>query len=196
MHKRKSALLIVDVQNDFCSGGTYEVPRSLTIIPIINRIKDKFDVTIFSKDWHPVDHVSFKGNGGKCPKHCVQYTDGANLHPGLDIDKDRDFIVHKGTNPKYDAYSAFYDSKEIGSRSILYKILEENNITSFFVCGIAAEHGVYSTLLDGIKDRKSGYKCYLIKDATVGFDEDKIQKCFSHLQKLGVRIINSDDICS
>ena len=194
MSKRKSALLVVDLQNDFCSGGSFEVPGSLKIIPVINRIKSKFDITIFSKDWHPSDHVSFEVNGGKCPKHCVQYTDGANLHPALEIDNDRDFIVHKGTNPKYDAYSAFYDSKEIGLRSILYTILEENRITDFYVCGLAAEHGVYCTLLDSIRDRKSGYKCYLINDATIGFDEEKIGKCFNHIQRLGVRIINSDDV--
>ena len=191
-NKKKSALLVIDVQNDFCSGGTIEVPNSLNIIPIINRIRDKFDIVIFSKDWHPSDHMSFECNGGKWNTHCVQDTDGANLHPGLDVDKDRDFIVHKGTNAEYDAYSAFYDSKEIGKKSTLYKILENNNIGGFYVCGIAAEYGVYSTLLDGVKDRNSGYKCYLIEDATIGFDDEKIKKCFHQLQRLGVRIINSD----
>jgi len=190
--KKVSALLVTDLQNDFCSGGSVEVPNSLTIIPIINRIKNNFDVIIFSKDWHPNDHVAFKENGGKWPPHCIQYSNGAELHDGLDIDKDRDYIVHKGTNPKYDSYSAFYDSKEIGLQSILHSILEENKVTDFYVCGLAAEHCVYCTLLDGVKDRRSGYKCHLIKDATVGFDEEKINKCNNHLQKLGVKIINSE----
>jgi nicotinamidase/pyrazinamidase len=194
MSKKKSALLVIDLQNDFCSGGSMEVPNSLMVIPIVNRIKCKFDIVIFSKDWHPANHSSFVGNGGKLPPHCIQFSNGANLHSQLEIDKDRDFIVHKGTNPKYDAYSAFYDSKEINLKSILHQILEENSISNLFVCGLLAESSVYRTLLDAVKDRQSGYRCYLLKDATVGFDEDKIEKCYHHLQKLGVRFVTSESL--
>ena len=194
MSKRKSALLVIDLQNDFCTGGAIEVPNFLNIIPIINRIKSKFDVVIFSKDWHPSDHSSFIKQGGKWPPHCVQFTNGADIHPAVDINKDKDFIIHKGTDANYDSYSAFYNSKEIGSRSQLHRLLEEHNINNLFVCGIAAEYCVYSTLLDAVKDVYLSYKCYLIKDATIGLDEDKIQKCYTHLQKLGVKIIKADDI--
>jgi nicotinamidase/pyrazinamidase len=138
--------------------------------------------------------MSFVNNGGRWPAHCIQSTDGANIHPAVELNKDKDFIVHKGTDSKYESYSAFYNSKEIGSKSTLHNILEENNISSLYVCGVGAEFCVYSTLLDAIKDKQIGYKCYLIKDATIGLDDDKIQKCYAHLQKLGIRIIGADDI--
>jgi len=191
----KSALLVVDIQNDFCSGGNLEVPNSLTIIPKINRIKEHFKkkkmgIVIYSKDWHPPDHVSFEKSGGKFPPHCIQYQPGAELHNGLDVDE-RDFIIHKGTNPKYESSSAFYDSKIIGFKTNLSTILEDNNVNKLYVCGIAAEYCVYSTLLDAVKDRYQRYKCFLIEDATVGLDEVKIKERYEHLKKLGVKIIDS-----
>ena len=191
--KKKSALLVIDLQNDFCTGGPIEIPHFLSIIPVINRIRNRFDVVVFSKDWHPVDHMSFVDNGGRWPPHCIQSTNGANIHPAVDI-TDKDYIIHKGTDSNYDAYSAFYNSKEIGSKSALHRILDENDVNNLYVCGIGAEYCVYSTLLDAIRNKHANYKCYLVKDATVGLDDDKIQRCYMRLQKLGVRIVRADDI--
>ena len=187
----KSALLVVDIQNDFFSGGAFEIPNAFHIIPKINRIKSQFDIIIYSKDWHPINHESFKTNGGTWPIHCVQYTDGAKLHLGLIIDDSKDYILHKRTNKKLDSYSAFYDSKEDDTKTILDKILDENNIKHLYICGLVLEYTIFSTLLDAIKFR---YKAYLINDATISLHEDKINKCLTHLKRFGVKIVNTSDL--
>src|SRR5690606_19482878 len=98
----KKALLIVDVQNDFCPGGALAVKDGDKVVPVINGIIDKFDLVLASKDWHPVDSVHFE----KWPVHCVQNTYGADFHPDLQTDK-IDRVLLKGTQNKDDGYSAF-----------------------------------------------------------------------------------------
>jgi nicotinamidase/pyrazinamidase len=192
-NKNKSALIVADIQNDFFSGGSLEIPNSLEIIPIINRIKqnNKIDITIYSKDWHPNNHASFVEYGGKWPKHCEQFSNGAKLHQLLNFNETDDYIVHKGTDFKYDSCSAFYNSKENNNQTSLYTILEEHNVNTIYICGLASEYCVYGTALDIIKDKYQRYSCYLIEDATVGFNKDVIKKKYDLLSKLGVNIINS-----
>ncbi len=192
---KKAALIVVDVQNDFCTGGSLAVDGSLDIIPIVNRIKENnnntIDITIFSKDWHPPDHSSFKENGGIWPVHCIQNTVGAKLHDGLNYDTKKDYIVHKGTTAAHESYSAFYDSEETKVKSTLEAILEEHNIDTLYICGIAAEYCVYSTARDGAKDSNQRFDCYLITDATVGIKESDIKEKYALLETLGVKFINS-----
>lgn len=123
------ALIVVDVQNDFCPEGSLQVPKGDEIVPIINELLPKFDLVIFTKDWHTADHKSFASqhknhdifdtielNGIKqilWPDHCVQDTPGADFHPDLDLSKcKKDFyIFKKGIDPEIDSYSAFYDNE-------------------------------------------------------------------------------------
>ena len=121
------ALVIVDVQNDFCPGGSLAVPEGDKIVPVINKLRSKFDIVIATKDWHPKNHASFASNNpgkkpgdiidlyGKpqilWPDHCVQETIGSDFKKGLDI-RSNDIIIFKGTDPKIDSYSGFFDNEK------------------------------------------------------------------------------------
>ena len=119
------ALIIVDVQNDFCPGGALPVPEGDRVVEVINRIQPGFDLVVATQDWHPADHGSFAANhpgrrpGEQIelaglpqilwPVHCVQDTPGAELHPGLDRSRIAR-VFHKGTDPSVDSYSGFFDN--------------------------------------------------------------------------------------
>ncbi len=187
----KSALLVVDVQNDYCSGGSFEIPNFLNIIPIINRLKSHFNIVIYTKNLHHKGNCIFKENGGNFPYYCMQDTEGAKLHLGLVVDDNNDYIIHKNKNPNYYSYSAFYNSKIDDNKTNLDIILQDNSIKNIYVCGLLAEYCVYSTLLDAIKFR---YKTYLIEDATLGFNKEKARKCYKYLIELGMETLSSSDI--
>ena len=100
------ALIVVDMQNDFCSGGALEVPDGDAVIEPINRLAEQADFVVATRDWHPPDHGSFAENGGIWPVHCVRDTAGAQFHP--DIDRSRiDAVVDAGRTPEADGYSGF-----------------------------------------------------------------------------------------
>ena len=119
------ALLVIDVQNDFCRGGTLEVPNGDLVVPIINRLMDRFSHVILTQDWHPADHSSFASNQSGIapystiimsygeqivwPEHCVQGTRGAGFHQDLNTDR-AELIVRKGFRTTIDSYSAFFEN--------------------------------------------------------------------------------------
>src|SRR5690606_41612447 len=102
------ALIIVDLQNDFCPGGALAAPKGDQIVPTINKLMGKFDLVVASKDWHPEDSVHFE----KWPVHCVRQTPGAEFHPKLQTSK-LDMVILKGTNDKDDGYSAFEATNKV-----------------------------------------------------------------------------------
>ena len=118
----KNALIIIDMQYDFCEGGIIPYQKSLDIIPIINRIRDNYDFIIFIKDHHPENHCSFKEYGGIFPKHCIENSYGCRLHDDL-ILKNDDLIISRGSLQKYDSNSAFYDAEEINKNTKLKNFL-------------------------------------------------------------------------
>jgi len=164
--KLKKALLIVDVQNDFCPGGALAVPEGDRVVPVLNRYIGFFSrkkLPIFaSRDWHPQDTKHFKQFGGLWPKHCVQNTRGAGFHPGLKLPKET-IILSKGMDPDKDSYSAFqaFDSNGVEFLQLL-KVL---GIEELFVAGLATDYCVKSSVLDGLK---SGLKVNLLIDAIKG----------------------------
>lgn len=183
-----SALIIVDVQNDFLDGGSLQVPNSLSILPNIKKIIPLFDHVIFSKDWHPEDHSSFISNGGKWPTHCVQNTFGANIHKKIYDIKYKVFL--KGTDKNHDSYSAFYNipnTKETGLR----EYLNANSIKDLYFCGLVTEICVNASVLDGLK---FNYNCNLVTDCVKELDKNKSKITIDNLQKLGCIITESLDL--
>src|SRR5262245_17783206 len=114
------ALLIVDVQIDFCPGGALAVPSGHEVIPVINRLLKQDWLTVATMDWHPAEHCSFEPFGGPWPPHCVQGTAGAELHPDLDAAHIK-LVITKGSHPQEDAYSGFHGTK-------LAQILREHSV--------------------------------------------------------------------
>jgi nicotinamidase/pyrazinamidase len=167
--KRESVLLIIDVQRDFCPGGSLAVPGGDEIIPIINRYIDIFqhkDLPVLaSRDWHPPETVHFETGGGTWPAHCVQRTDGARFHPDLALPSSA-VILSKGMNPdRDDEYSDFQAVTDEGLP--FPEFLRKNAIRRIYVCGIATDYCVKATVLDALSN---GFVVTLLKDAVRGVD--------------------------
>ena len=177
MQPPRKALIVVDLQNDFVNGSL-PVPDAASIVPVVNRIRDAFDLVVFTKDWHPANHGSFAVNHpGRntydqaeldglpqtlWPVHCVQGERGAELVAGLNMDNAHIFV--KGTDPTIDSYSGFADNGHRKSTG-LGEFLKSKEVTDVFVCGLATEYCVKATALDAVQ---LGFKTHVIEDATRG----------------------------
>lgn len=162
------ALLIVDVQNDFCPGGALPVPEGDRVVPVLNRYVGRFrsaDRPVFaSRDWHPAETRHFEARGGPWPAHCVAGTEGAAFHPDLDLPPEAR-VVSKGTDPADDGYSAFEAETETGTR--LGDALREAGVSRIFVGGLATDYCVRATVLDAAR---AGLRPVLLLDAIRGID--------------------------
>lgn len=179
------ALVIVDVQNDFTSGGALEVPGGDEVIEPLNRLARCHEVVFATRDWHPPDHHSFETEGGPWPVHCVKDTEGAQLHPRLDR-ANVDEIVDKGEERGVDGYSAF-DGTDLERR------LRERGIDAITVGGLAADVCVRWTALEA---RELGFAVTLAEDATRGVDveEGDTERAFEEMRAAGVRFSSAADI--
>lgn len=164
----RAALLIVDVQNDFCPGGALAAPGGAAIVPALNRyIVDARarQMPIYaSRDWHPATTTHFKAFGGIWPPHCVQQTPGAAFHPALALPADAT-IVSKGDRPDREGYSAFDGHTPDGHS--LADDLRARHIDQLLVGGIATDYCVKQTVLDALK---SGFRVTVLPDAITGID--------------------------
>ena len=147
------ALIVVDVQNDFCPGGALAVPEGDRIVPGINALMEEFSLVVLTQDWHPPDHTSFAsrhpglqpfdtvemdyGRQILWPDHCVQGTDGARFHHALNIDR-ADLIVRKGQNRRIDSYSALFENDRTTPTG-LDGYLNSLGITRLTVVGLATD---------------------------------------------------------
>ena len=178
----KKALIVVDVQNDFCEGGALAVPKANEIIPYVNLLMEDstYDEIILTQDWHPANHKSFASNNGKkvgesielngysqfmWPDHCVQGTKGAELHKDLKQNK-ISAIIRKGMNPNIDSYSAFFDVNKKNPTG-LDGFLKDHNVTSVYICGLAADYCVYYTAKDALA---LGYTTNILEGSTKAID--------------------------
>lgn len=175
------ALLIVDLQNDFCPGGALAVPDGDKIVPVINSIIDKFDLVVSSQDWHPEKGEHFE----KWPLHCLQNTKGADFHPDLRTDL-IDIKALKGTDGSDTGYSAFE-----ATNLNLAEELKKRGVTDLYVCGLATEYCVRATAIDSVKNR---FNTFLIIDAVKGLNEDRCNKTIDELEKMGVKVISSESL--
>jgi nicotinamidase/pyrazinamidase len=174
------ALIVVDVQNDFCPGGALAVRGGDEILAEVNRLAAQAPVVIATRDWHPPDHRSFAEHGGPWPVHCVRETPGAELHPGLLTTIDA--IIDKGQTTEREGYSGFEDTA-------LESLLRERGVKSVDIVGLALDYCVKATALDA---RKAGFDVVVHRDATravnvaPGDDERTVQE----LRAAGVTVAN------
>ena len=179
------ALLIVDMQNDFMPGGGLPVPEADKIIPLINRLQDKFELVFATQDWHPENHISFQ----MWPKHCVQKTYGARFAELLKRDKIQ-FVIPKGIHIDKDEYSAFQSRLNPGDVS-LRSILMNYDVKKLHLCGVATEICVKANALDA---QKFGFKTYMIADACKGINVDAQKESYFKMIQAGINIIQSSDL--
>lgn len=165
---RKKALLIVDVQNDFCPGGALAVPQGDGVVPKLNsyiRVFSKKKLPVFAtRDWHPVKSAHFKDFGGAWPVHCLANSRGAAFHPALKLPRDV-ILLYKGTRHDEDGYSAFQAEDMRGLN--LEKLLQMQGINEIFVGGLATDYCIKASVMDGLK---KGFKVRLLMDAVKGVD--------------------------
>ena len=194
----KKALIVVDIQNDFCKGGSLEVTDGEKIIPYINHLMktNNYDEIILTQDFHPTEHKSFAVNNGKSvgeiielngiqqvmwPEHCVQGTRGAEFHPELE-QRFTTFIIKKGTNPEVDSYSAFYDNKGLINTG-LADYLKTKNIRNIEIVGLALDYCVKYTCLDALKEQ---FNVKLHLKGTQAIDQSNVQNIVNELSGKGV----------
>ncbi len=185
----KQALVIVDLQNDFCPGGSLAVPDGDQIVPVVNDLIEKFSrvgLPIFAtRDWHPDNHVSFQAQGGPWPPHCIQNTPGARFHPDLRL-PDNATIISKADSPDRDAYSGFEGTD-------LAALLKEAGVDQIIVCGLATDYCVKATVLDGLK---AGLAVTVVEDAIRGVDVQPgdSQTALDELQATGAMLVQHSAI--
>jgi nicotinamidase/pyrazinamidase len=183
--REKDALIIVDLQNDFCPGGALAVPEGDKIVPVLNAYIERFSnsesLIVATRDWHPENHISFAEQGGIWPKHCVQNTKGAEFHPDLKLPSDS-IIVSKATEPDKEAYSGFDGTN-------LDKLLKGKGVTRLFVGGLATDYCVRATVLDALR---LGFCVFLLLDAIKGVNiqpEDSERAIVEMLEKGAIGIV-------
>ena len=192
--KPKKALLVVDLQNDFCPGGSLAVPQGDKIIPAINkyiRIFARAGLPVFaSRDWHPKKTAHFKKFGGTWPQHCVQGTKGAEFYPRLRLPKQA-ILLYKGMDPQEDSYSAFQarDTNGVG----LSRLLKCLRVKELYVGGLATDYCVKSSVLDALK---KGWKVKLLTDAIKGvnLNPTDAQQAIIEMVRQGARKITLKDM--
>ena len=185
--KPKKALLIVDVQNDFCPAGALAVPQGDSIVPVINKYIRYFTgkklPILATRDWHPVKTVHFKDFGGVWPVHCIQNTPGAAFHPDLKLPKDA-ILLYKGMDPQGDSYSSFF-AQDLSGQYLL-NLLQRMGISEIYICGLATDYCVKFTALDALKYK---FKVRVLIDAIKGVNlkPDDSEKALNKIIKMGAK---------
>lgn len=205
--QHKKALIMVDLQNDFCKGGSLAVPDGDAVIPLANQLQPHFDLIIATKDWHPEDHMSFAANNPGCkvgdvitinkleqilwPVHCVQNTKGSELHPQLDTSRIQKYFF-KGVDKTVDSYSAFFDNAHLRTTGLADYLLQQD-IHDIYIMGLATDYCVRFTCLDAIH---MGFNTHIIEDACRGInrDPDDVANVLKEMEEEGVKILKARDI--
>jgi len=174
------ALIVVDVQNDFCPGGALAVPDGDAVVSSVNALAAEMPFVVATRDWHPADHGSFAAQGGPWPLHCVQGSPGAELHPGVDRDA-IDAIVDKGQGVDTSGYSAFEGTG-------LERLLRSRGVDRIHVTGLALGYCGKSTALDA---KRAGFDVIVHRDATrpVEVAPGDGERAVDELREAGVEIV-------
>ncbi|WP_029009109.1 bifunctional nicotinamidase/pyrazinamidase [Azospirillum halopraeferens] len=204
--RRTDALIVVDVQNDFCPGGALAVPGGDEVVPVANRLARRFATTILTQDWHPPGHASFaSSHPGRAPfdgvdmpygpqilwpDHCVQATHGAALHAGLDIPM-AELVIRKGFHPGIDSYSAFYENDRTTPTG-LAGYLRERGFTRVVLVGLATDFCVAFSAEDAVRH---GFAAVVVDDGCRAIDLDgSLNAARRRMADAGVTVIGSDAV--
>jgi len=202
----RTALLVIDVQNDFIPGGQLAVPEGDQIVPLINRLGGLFKQVVIAQDWHPSGHASFAsshpgyqpyeviqlpyGEQVLWPEHCVQGTAGAEFHPELKLPHAQ-LIIRKGCNPDIDSYSAFLEADRRTTTG-LAGYLKERGIDTVYMVGLALDFCVMFSALDA---RAAGFNAFVVLDACRAIDRDgSLAAAMERMQTAGVGLIQSNQL--
>jgi nicotinamidase/pyrazinamidase len=206
MQKPRTALIVVDVQNDFCPGGALAVADGDAVVPVINGLAPRYGLIVATQDWHPAGHASFAstypgrtpfetielayGPQVLWPDHCVQGTRGAELHAGLEL-ATAQLIIRKGWHAGVDSYSAFREADRVHLTG-LAGYLREQGIEAVDVVGLATDFCVAWTALDAVA---SGFSTRVVEDACRAIDlGGSLAKAWAELAAAGVGRVTSDAI--
>ncbi len=199
-----SALILVDLQNDFMPGGTLAVPDGDSVIPVANRLAQSFDLVVATQDWHPPGHGSFASQHlGKhpgdmveldglrqelWPDHCVQGTSGAELHAGLDAGRITR-VFQKGADPRVDSYSTFFDNAHRKSTG-LGDYLKEKGVREVYLMGLATDYCVKFSVFDAVE---LGFQANVIEDGCRGIDlqAGDVSRAIDEMKTAGAVIVSS-----
>jgi nicotinamidase/pyrazinamidase len=190
---------VVDVQNDFCPGGALAVPQGDEVVPVANRLAERFDLVVLTQDWHPPGHASFaSSHAGKepletiempygpqilWPDHCMPGTRGAEFHPGLNT-LVAALIVRKGRHPQVDSYSGFYENDKETSTG-LGGFLKDKAVRRVVLVGLATDFCVQATALDA---RREGFETLVVEEGVRGIDTDgSLEAAWKDMAEAGVK---------
>jgi len=200
-------LILVDIQNDFLPGGALAVPRGNEVVPVANRLQPGFKLVVATQDWHPAGHGSFASThaGRKpgelaelaglpqvlWPDHCVQGSAGAAFAPGLEMNR-VETIFRKGTDPRIDSYSGFFDNGHRKSTG-LGDYLKGRGATAVYVLGLATDYCVKFTALDA---RRLGFRTVLIEDGSRGVElqPGDVARAVEEMRAGGVEVLRSTEV--
>lgn len=232
----KSALIIVDMQRCFGPGGSLAVKGAEEIVSLINQLRHsgRFDVFVFTQDWHCPNHISFASahpgkapfetitlqytkdgkvcgykeaypsvSAGECaegdvayaleqtlwPVHCVGGAEDAELLDGVEIDREKDLVIHKGYHCHIDSYSAFADNGQF-SKTNLDTQLKALGVTRVAVVGVATDYCCFFTAVDA---HRAGYDVTFLLDATRGISQETIDKAIQEMRELGIKVVNTSE---
>ena len=200
MKNSHTALLMIDIQNDFCPGGALAVSDGDGVVDVVNAIQDDYPILVLTQDWHPADHSSFAANhengepfsmikmpyGDQVlwPTHCVQGSKGAQFHDRLKTDG-ADMIIRKGYNSQIDSYSAFFENDQTTPTG-LHGYLQERGVKDVVLSGLATDFCVNFSAIDA---RKCGYGVKLISQACRAIDMDgSLAAAMEAMKTAGVEI--------
>jgi nicotinamidase/pyrazinamidase len=194
------ALIVVDMQNDFCEGGSLAVPGAKAVVPLVNRLITRFDHVVLTQDWHPPKHASFASSWKDAapfstsqffygpqtlwPDHCVQGTEGAEFHPDLITDK-AEMIVRKGFHAGIDSYSAFRENDRM-TRTGLDGYLKARGLVKLIFCGLALDYCVAWSAIDA---RQAGFDVAVVTEATAAIDlEGSKRRMLTDMRQAGINL--------
>lgn len=199
-----TALIVVDIQNDFLPGGALPVPRGEEVIPKANKLMEQVDVVVATQDWHPRGHLSFAANHpGKTeyevitldglpqtlwPVHCVEETHGAAFAAGLDVSRFA-AVFRKGQDPRVDSYSGFWDNGRRHSTG-LAEWLRKRGVRDVVICGLATDYCVKATALDAAAE---GFRTFVALDACRGVNlhHGDVERAADEMRRGGVTLFQN-----